>query len=213
MHIDIGDEHFKTQGALTKRVQDIISKIGLCSSVKTKSISDYNFFIELFREHPDYPHKTYNISDISIVKNKKGQGFGLYIIKNDGTTDDISWKDCISGHKKNLFKVALRVSVEEQTDSFRKTSSNICALCKISVGPFHVDHENHFEEVVYGFLQTTKRVQPTEFKNTDDNRKSFIAADKEYEDEWKEYHMKEARLRILCAPCNLKRPKWKPASV
>jgi len=29
MHIDIGDEHFKTQGALTKRVQDIISKIGL----------------------------------------------------------------------------------------------------------------------------------------------------------------------------------------
>ena len=91
--VDIGDTHFISKKALEEYTRDIISKIGVCSSIRTKSINDYNFFINLFRRHPKYPEKIYDICDISIVTNKvKSKYLELNIIKTNGTTDDISWK-------------------------------------------------------------------------------------------------------------------------
>jgi hypothetical protein len=213
--MDIGDKHFKTKKELEEYVRNIIMNIGICKSVKTVSISDYNFFINLFRRHPKYPEKIYNICDISIITNKvNAKLLELNIIRHDGSVDDISWRNCVSGAEKDNFKCALRVSIEEQLKSFRRTANNECDICKtLEADEYHVDHVNHFEEILYGFLQTTKRVKPIIFQNTKDNRKSFISDDKEYEEEWKSYHKNMACLRILCRSCNLKRPKWKNASV
>ena len=209
--MDIGNEHFTTKKSLEERTRNIIETLGICQSIRTKSISDYNFLINLFRRHPKYPEKIYDICDISIVRNKvNSNGLELNIVKSNGTVDDISWKNCISGSEKDKFKGALRVCIDEQIRSFRSTCNNECAICKtLGAEEYHVDHENHFEEILYEFLQTTRRHKPTIFQNTNDNRKSFTSDDKEYEDEWKLFHKNKARLRLLCRSCNLKRPKWK----
>ena len=208
----IGSVHFNTKKSLTEHTRNIIKRIGLCSSIKETSINDYNFFIDLFRRHPSYPEKIYNICDIQIVPNKNKTGIlELCIVKNDGKTDDISWLNCINQSEKDKFKSALRVSIDDQIWSFKKSCiKNECAICKtLEADEYHVDHENHFEEILYLFLQSTKREKPTKFQNTDDNRKSFTADDKEYEDEWKLFHNNHAQLRLLCRSCNLRRPKWK----
>jgi len=211
------DKNFKTKKSAKEYTQKIIEKIGLCSSIRTKSTDDYNFFIDLFRSHPDYPEKIDNICDISIVKNKVNpKCFELNILKNDGSIDNISWRACVSGKKTDSFKSASRVSIEEQIKDFRKKCNyNECSICKTKVSPSdsHVDHENHFEEILCEFLRTTNKKKPTEFQDTPDGRKSFTLNDKEYEDEWKLFHKNKARLRLLCKSCNLKRPKWKNVNI
>jgi len=209
--MDIGDKHFKTKKDLEEYVRRIIENIGMCESIKTKSKQDYDFFIELFKRHPKYPEKIANISDISIVSNKVCSKYlGLNITKNDGSVDDISWRNCISGKEKDNFKCALRISIDAQIKNFRYMSSNECDICKtLDADEYHVDHETHFEELLYNFLQTTKRKRPTVFQNTTDNRKSFTSNDSEYELDWQLFHKENARLRILCRSCNLMRPKWK----
>ncbi len=214
--MDIGDKNFKTKKSAIEYTQKIINKIGLCPSIRTKSIDDYNFFIDLFRLHPDYPEKIDNICDISIVKNKVNTNlFQLNILKNDGSIDNISWVACVTGKKKDSFKSALRVSIEPQIKDFRTKCIYECSICKTKVSPIdsHVDHENHFEEILCKFLKTTNKKKPTEFKDTDDGRKSFTLNDKEYEDEWKLFHENNACLRLLCKSCNLKRPKWKNVNI
>jgi hypothetical protein len=209
--MNIGDKQFKSKKSLEEYVRSIIVSIGICSSIKSINPDYYNFFIDLFRMHPKYPEKIYNIYDLSITANKiSSKQFELNIIREDGSTDDISWRNCIYGEKDN-FKTALRVSIDDQIKQFRNNNNkNECALCKTTDAiSYHVDHENHFEEILFNFLQHTKMNKPTIFQNAIDNRKAFTSQDKEYDDAWKTFHKENARLRILCSSCNLRRPKWK----
>ena len=213
--MDIGDKHFTTKKTLEEYTRNLIATIGICPSIRIRNIDDYNFFINLFRRHPKYPEKIYNICDIQIVRNKVNSNYlEVNIVKGDGSIDDISWRNCISGAERDKFKCALRMSINEQIQQFRNTCSNECAICKtLDADEYHVDHENHFEEILYEFLQTTQKNKPTIFQNTNDNRKSFTLDDKEYEDEWKLFHKNNAHLRLLCRSCNLKRIKWKNVPV
>ena len=212
--MEIGSIHFTSKKSLQEYVRDRIKNIGLCPSLKTVNIEMYNFFIDLFQHHPKYPQKIDAITDIAIVRNKiKSQVLELQIRKEDGSTDDISWINCISGTEKNTFKCALRVAIDEQIKVFRQITKYKCSICNtLDANEYHVDHENHFEELICRFLQNTKKDKPSSFKNTSDNRKCFTMEDKEYEEEWKQFHKNNARLRMLCRSCNLKRPKWKQSS-
>ena len=209
--MEIHGKHFTSNKQLEEYVRATINNIGVCSSVKDVDIETYNFLIELFRRHPNYPEKIYNIVDISITTNKVNPKYlELNVVTNDGTTDDISWRSCVSGNERDAFKCALRVAVKDQIKLFRCKSHRQCALCNTTEdGEYHVDHIIHFEEIVYEFLTTTLLSKPTVFQTIADNRKTFAEHDKEYETAWKMFHASKASLRVLCRDCNLKRPKWK----
>jgi hypothetical protein len=209
--MDICNKHFKTKKSLEEYVRGIISTIGVCRSVKTTHLEYYNFLVELFRRHPKYPDKIKNMIDIYIAPNKiTPKNLELNLIRIDGSIDDISWKNCISGKERDKFNCALRVAVDDQIMSFRNFHTSQCAICNTTdATEYHVDHINHFEEIVFEFLQIVKRDKPSIFQNTIDNRKAFTDIDKEYEDEWALFHKTKACLRILCSSCNLSRPKWK----
>lgn len=213
--MDIGDKHFPTKKSLEEYTRKMIETIGLCPSVRTTDLHAYHFLVDLFRRHPKYPEKVYDMCDLSIVQNKLNPHcFELNILKSNGEVDDISWKNCVSGSGRDAFTSALRVAIDDQIKSFRSTCAIQCVLCNtVDADVFHVDHENHFEEIVYEFLHTTQRNKPTLFQNTDDHRKAFTSNDKDYENEWKSFHKNRARLRLLCRSCNLKRPKWKQVVV
>jgi hypothetical protein len=209
--MECGSKHFSSKKELENYIRGIIKTIGLCESVKAHNIEYYNFFIDLFRRHPNYPEKIYGIIDIIITENKVNSTYlELNMLKEHNIVEDISWRKCISGAERDNFKSALRIAIQDQIDCFRNNNSKKCELCNIEEDiEYHVDHINHFEEIVYEFLQNTKFSKPTIFRSIYDNRKAFMEIDKEYENMWKIFHKSKAQLRILCRSCNLKRPKWK----
>jgi 5-methylcytosine-specific restriction endonuclease McrA len=214
----IGGITFSSKKKITDYVRNMIERIGVCSSLQSSDIESYNFLIDLFRRHTEYPEKLFGMIDIAIVPNEiNNKQLRLDIIKENGDHDNISWMNCVNESKKSEFEIALRFTINNQLQSFRqnyyKHNGGIlqCAICQTkNTEEYHVDHINHFEQIKCEFLQTTSFKRPTKFRDVPgDLRKTFIDDDKPFEDSWKFFHQSNAELRILCASCNLKRPKWK----
>ena len=60
-------ENLKTQKAKKEFIQKIIKDIGLCNSIKNKHPESYKIFLELFKNHPEYPEKIKDITDLKLV--------------------------------------------------------------------------------------------------------------------------------------------------
>lgn len=205
---------FNSKKSLENYIRSIIAEIGICSSVKQFYPSYYNFFSELFQNHPNYPEKTLNTVDIFITQNKISPAhLELNLLKqtqNIISTDNISWRSCISGKSKNHLKSALRVAIHDQILEFRRNCPLVqCCFCKSTdASEYHVDHINHFEEILAKFLLYNILKLPSNFKDSSLNLKTFLPSDLDFENSWKMFHKKEARLRLLCSSCNLRRPHF-----
>jgi hypothetical protein len=82
------------------------------------------------------------------------------------------------------------------------------------INDLHVDHINHFEQISNNFISYWKSLGkevPTVFSESKDgsHRRCFLTENKDFENEWKEYHQNIAQLRFLCKDCNLTRDKFK----
>ena len=176
--------------AKLKHFKTILNK-GVCKSLIKERKQDYYELIELFKNHPDYPNKLHNVSDIKIEKNPRNKKhFIFYLIRNDGNIDGISYRDCIN--KPNLNKninSALRDCINTQILDFR------------------IDHIVLFRYLVDDFL-TNKTYIPNSFDDHPIYHYAiFKQKDKQFADEWCEYHLHNAKLRSLCKKCNLTRSK------
>jgi hypothetical protein len=112
---------FKTQASLKKHFREIINKIGVYDSVKTKYPSDFLDFCEVFKRHSDYPGKFIGFVDIKIDYNPIFRtNLEVSIIKEDGSIDDVSvMNNCITGKPKDNLKIAMRVSIQPQIDEYK----------------------------------------------------------------------------------------------
>ena len=216
--ISIGNLIFDSKSELKVYVQNMIKQIGPCSSLKSYHIDQYDFLVHLFERHSEYPEKIDGMIDIAFVPNiRNSKDIVMHIIKENGDHDDISWNNCVSQKKKSELPRALRFAIENQCISFKQNylkqhGIEQCAICQSTERDkkYHVDHINHFEQIVCEFIKSTLLKRPTIFRDAPgDYMKTFIEDDKPFEDEWKLFHQKHANLRILCASCNLKRPKWR----
>jgi len=157
--------------------------------------------------------------DFSIQPNRiTPQHLELNMVKEGGVLADISWRKCVDQRERDSLKVALRVAICDQIIRYKLRNEHLCALCGTSSKEtlYHVDHVNHFEEILcgfYEFLKTTSLTIPSTFRDIESNQKAFRPEDSTFEEAWKHYHEEKACLRILCAPCNLRRPKWNPVPV
>jgi len=212
--IECGGLIFSTQKELGEHVRKLRDDIGVKGSIKTSHPAEYEFFLNLFRRHPDYPEKLFGMTDLAIKWNHTSQ-LALELIKEDGTLDDISIPVCISGKAKNNFKIAMRSAIDDQIRAFREETVYRCAECSTTDKSiqYDVDHIRHFEQLLQDFLSGTTLAKPTEFEDREDNRKVFLTADKEFEEAWQTFHKIHARLRILCHSCNGKRAKWRPGGM
>ena len=51
----INNIQFSTDSKLTKTdTRNILKKVGVCESVKSKDLDAYNFLVELIKNHPTY---------------------------------------------------------------------------------------------------------------------------------------------------------------
>lgn len=192
-----------------KYFRKMINDIGLCDSLKSHYNDVYEELIKLFENHPEYPEKIDNVVDISIVHNKLNKNyFELQIIKNDGTTDDISYIKCIQKPSKDSnLKSAMRYAILDQILEFKNNCDElICEICK-SEQNIQIDHIILFKTLYNDFLSQNTLPIPTTFDSTYYNSAMFKRVDVEFEKSWSDYHKQHAILRCLCNKCNQKRNK------
>ena len=187
----------------------LLNNIGLCPSLKRFHDDAYYQFMDLFKNHPEYPDKVKNIVDIAIVNNELiNKYFELQLIKSYGTTDDISYKKCIyQPSTNNSLKQAMRYAIKDQILDYRDSCDElICEKCG-SEQNIQIDHMILFKNLYDDFLSQNTLTIPTEFDNTYFNSAKFKNNDVEFKNSWDEYHKKHAILRCLCNKCNLTRSK------
>jgi hypothetical protein len=202
--IVVGGIEFATKAALQREVQRILND----PSWKITP-PDHDFMIAFFARHPSAKEKRGpGIAQITIERNPKYGTRGFWIRRVDGTTTDISYKECLTpSGPDDWFRQAARNAVRPQRDAARAAST--ATHCPITGVPLddtaQVDHEPPwtFEAIVLAFLDETKvdvagdlyrdgdNVIDTQFKNA--NLESQFAA----------YHAARAKLRLVSKRANL----------
>ena len=178
---------------------------GFCNSLKKERYEDFEDFMELFKEHPEYEIKLKNVIDLCIVANKRCRKyFEINLIKDDGSFEDISYRCCINKHSpnSNLLR-ALRYTIEPQIRDYRNNNELICDFCK-STDNIQIDHIIFFKDLVKDFLLNRTDI-PTFFDDNEYNGCKFKLEDTKIRDEWYNFHKQNAKLRCLCSKCNLQR--------
>jgi hypothetical protein len=205
---------FKTQTKLKAYFRQLIDKIGICDSVKTKYPKECEDFEEVFKRHPQYPDKFVGYIDIKIDYNDTfANQFVVYIKKENGDVDNVSVLNaCIRGKPKDFLKDALRFSIRPQIDKYRNgIRIKKCEICRESDN-IEIDHHSEiapFAKLVDDFLKINTLPIPTSFDDTIGHMKCFKESDREFEQKWIQFHNENAVLRILCKTCNGSQPKYK----
>jgi 5-methylcytosine-specific restriction endonuclease McrA len=216
-------EDFKSYEELKNHTVGLIKSIGICESLKKIKPTEYAYFRALLQRHPDAERKKVSlITDIyfrlfpKVSRNKRlldAKDYQIMIVTSDGEEDSISWVKSMRSEDYSVEKKltqALRFSIESQTAEFRNNNRNVpCQLCG-SVRNLSVDHINHFEGLVYNFLQLQPNHPVLFDKNKRTAQEIFRVEDSAYDSLWKEYHSNNANLQMLCVPCNQSRPSWEP---
>lgn len=97
----------------------------------------------------------------------------------------------------------MRKLIQDQIDGFRKSSINICELCKKTQCKFHIDHVIKFRDLKTQFIKQNNNIPPI-ISDLKYGGKKFSNDNDEFCVKWKEYHIKHAILRVLCQDCNLR---------
>jgi hypothetical protein len=204
----------KTQSNLKKHFREIIDRIGVCNSVKTEHPQEFLDFCEVFERHSDYPDKFIGFVDIKIDYNPEFKSqLVVYILKDNGLTEDVSvMNNCITGKRKDNFKIAMRVSIQPQIDEYKKNNYIMaCELCgehdRIEID--HHSEKSPFAKLYIDFMEMNTLPIPTSFNDTKSHMKRFNKLDYKFEEKWIQYHKENAILRMLCRTCNNSQPKYK----
>ena len=190
------------------KYKNYLNSIGLCASIKTNHPYIYNDMVELFKNHPEYPNKITRMVDLCIKQNTRNSKYYEFnIIKDDGSTEDISYRCCINKRPKNHdLNSAMRSAIEDQIIDFRNSIVNKkCEFCS-SCDNIEVDHIYLFKKLCLDFLKNKKDI-PNSFDDGKYNQAIFKKSDENFENEWKEYHKINSFLRFLCKKCNASRNK------
>lgn len=195
--------------------RNLLSDIGDCRSLK--GIGKYDLILEKLRPHPNFENKTKNIQDIEIRRNPRGNlGYELVIIYKNGQMDPISWHKAVEGKKssngKSLIK-CMRDAIMHQIFDFKKNNKfekcgNPSCVCPRDIADEHVDHIIPFTQLVEDFLKNNNLKVPQFFDCVPGTSiLAFKSQDILFQNAWKDYHLRNAKLRYLCKTCNLKRSK------
>jgi hypothetical protein len=114
----------------------------------------------LIAMHPNAERKIgLGIDHFKIVRNVRGAGQGIHIVRTDGSEEPFSYKRCISGVVQSAHgKVceALRFTVQPQLKQYRE-SITLPVTCKLSGLPverrrdLHIDHARPFWRLLRDF--------------------------------------------------------------
>ena len=176
---------------------------------------DFDFINDIFLDHRWYSQKTQGQPCWFYVDTeKKYKTRCFYIEREDGSTTDFSFYECIyptKGYRSDFIKAA-RSAISEDIIIEKKrflTTNTTCNICKkpISLEKSHLDHYPFkFKTILNNFIKINnikdfKKL--TELENWD-NISGVQIVDRRIKDDWIHYHENHSTFRILCPECNLK---------
>lgn len=209
----INNIQFSTVSKLTKHTRNLLKKVGVCESVKSKDLDAYNFLVELIKNHPTYADRVNSFKDFAINYNHLNKkALELFIVKDNDELRSVSWLCCCSGKSKShsdLFNRCLRHIIRNQIYSYKNQhNTNVCELCKKHNDNIHVDHyKTTFKDIVKDFLEKFKLQIPSFYEKDRFNNVVLVGDDVVIGEMFETYHKEVASFRILCAKCNLGRKK------
>ena len=209
----INNQIFTTVSKLTNHTRALIKELGVCDSVKDTNTQAFEFLYELIKNHPSYDDKIIDFKDFSIsINDKNRKALELNIVKEDDSSEVISWMCCCSGKPKTdkeLFNRCLRNIITNQIYQFKnKNKSCICELCKKHSDNIHIDHyETTFKQIVDNFMCKYKLRIPSAYERGRNNTVVMLGDDVYIGELFYKYHEQVATFRVLCAKCNLSRAK------
>jgi hypothetical protein len=212
----IGKLEFKTKKECENYTRNIIYNLGCC--IINKDHPQFNFFDNLIKNHPNYEDKKgIGINYFYIQPNPFIKKYYQTMIKRlDDSDTDFSWIYCCQFKERTAYNElirAMRIAIKDDIINYKqKQSKLICNFCKNEnelYENYHVDHNNpSFQTLKDNFLQSIKNTIPSLFDDCKIyNTPIFKDKDKDFKNEWIEYHNKNCNLQILCRDCNLKKSK------
>jgi hypothetical protein len=212
----IGKLEFKTKKDCEEYTRNIINNLGCC--IINKVHTYFNFFDDLIYNHPEYYDKIgIGIDYFYITHNPLIKKYYQTMIKRlDGTEIDFSWVYCCKFKERSTsddLLRAFRYAIKYDTIKYKqKQNKLICNLCKTEnelYENYHVDHHNpSFLTLKDNFLQLTKKQIPISFDDCKISKLTiFKDEDKDFKNDWIDYHNKNCNFQILCKNCNLRKNK------
>ena len=186
---------------LKPEFQTTRARIGLCSSIRDTHPDDFARLRELFSKHPTAGE---GIIDLRACRNPVWQGIDYIAVYEEGEWT-ISANECFykkpnkAAHDLRKMKRAARTTIRGQVDAFRNTTPCECG----STLKLQVDHVRHFDDLITTFLHGRL---PLEFDDTEGREPVF---QEPLATEWNDFHRENGTLRMMCAACNVARPKWR----
>jgi hypothetical protein len=181
-------------------------EIGCCERISTQHPEAYARLIEMFKKHPTAGD---DILELHARRNPIWRGIDYYAEYADDVVYTISANECFfktnspEAHAIRKMKKAARSTIRDQIEAVRTTTPCTCG----SSLNLQVDHVRHFDDLLMTFLNG--RV-PLVFEYTAGCEAVFMEP---LRSEWRDFHQRNAELRMLCQKCNSSRPKWKSSSI
>ena len=203
----IGSFEFPTRAKAVDYTRELLIQIGRYTPIYPNH-PDYLFFVALLEHHPEKQRKIGSgIQCFGIQRNKRDpKCLETFILRTDGSKETFSWKDCASQKWKTpeqkLYK-AFRTTIDPQIINFHSTTPEICAHCGKQT-KCSVDHKNPtFKKLTLDFLALNTLPVPTIFaKKPKTNEEIFADTDNDFNNNWIQYHQKNAVLQLLCDECH-----------
>ncbi len=96
--VTVNGQVFQKKGDLTAYMRSLVGKYEIGDFL---TVPDVQFCLSLFERHPFYPQKLHpGVERMQVLIQEHGT-VGLQIYKCDGTSDDISWTECVKNSKLN----------------------------------------------------------------------------------------------------------------
>ncbi len=178
----------------------------------TKEDDLFFYLMDLVELHPDKKDKIGKGVKSFKIQNDYDGNISMNINQIDNNEPvSFSWYNTsgfVKVNPKTILSHAFRFCIDNQIKEFKNSTQDLkCYLCSSSK-LLEVDHIIQFKKIQEDFLKiTTQKIPITFDKEILTNRTKFKKEDKKLNDEFYNYHLENAKLRILCRTCNRKRKK------
>lgn len=187
--LTVAGQVFKSQTELKACLQRMFASNGM----GVAGAPLHAFLLDLIARHPEASDKIgCGVRAFQLGRNKLNpKGVHVTLHRTDGSSDDFSWKTCISGRKSTPHhdaRAAMRTAVMSQTAAAK---AKCCVQCQSTDG-LEVDHVVPFAHIASKF----------EASHTLGPFKKIGMLTTLQDPAWANYHREHAVLQTLCKKCH-----------
>jgi len=220
----LGGQVFRTKKALVDHCKELKRYVG---TQYLEGTPGYMFILDLIKQgHATPEDKIRSGIRRFFIEENYHKVTRIMLERLDGSIDDFSYINCkdnlgrprdqvASSRIREKRLAAYRASIDSQIQGFRRLLGGFTCMNCGATHPdleYHVDHDPDFVILVHQFEKTWIGALPERFRDSVGHGyvssvHAFIESDLAFQQAWEQYHRDYARLQILCAACNLSKPK------